>query len=142
MRFARSRDLCQQKVECPQLTSRRDGKKVVNRVATEYHHVIYKIYTVLKAEIPFQKEENHILCGWLLLIVQHSHEEKREPLKKIEKTSSIATAAAVVVHCNNFPFALEIGFVIVAVVAIQPYEESCLSSCLLRIFLDFIVRFL
>lgn len=63
--------------------SLREGvKKVVNRVATEYqypcYHVISTVYTVSKAEIPFQKEKNHtvrLACVDLCSIHFKSHEE-------------------------------------------------------------------
>lgn len=102
--------------------------------------VLRKIYTVLKAENPSQKESETTRIPTLIEVslcwfVQHfirawSRKKRRKvTLQKVYKISSlaaIAAATAFVDHWRDFPLAFEISFV---VVAIQSDEKNCLCSC-------------
>lgn len=122
MKFARSSDLCQQKVECPQLTSRKGEKSCesswCNWISISMLRCyLRKIYTVLKAG---NRKKRRLVCVDLCSI--HFKFVRRE--KRREVTISIA----VVVTSHLFLKSFEISFVVVF--AIQSYEKNCLSFLL------------
>lgn len=142
MKFVRSSDLCQQKVECPQLTSRKGEKSCesswCNWISISMLRCyLRKIYTVLKAG---NRKKKVSLC-WF---VQHSFQirTKRKKMRskvtllKVGKTNSIA----VVVTSHLLLKSFEISFVVVF--AIQSYEKNCLFPFSFSHFPWFFARYL